>query len=96
MEEKLIREEHLTWLLSILNSFMLGWPTTDNLKTKPEELVHMTEIAIKLIADSSVLSILEYNLRNDSFFDVSEHIEIYQVLVFWSIRMQGALFTGSS
>lgn len=56
----------------------------------------MTEIAIKLIADSSVLSILEYNLRNDSFFDVSEHIEIYQVLVFWSIRMQGALFTGSS
>ncbi|CCD61841.3 putative ubiquitin-conjugating enzyme protein 17 [Caenorhabditis elegans] len=81
VEEKLIREEHLTWLLSILNSFMLGWPTTDNLKTKPEELVHMTEIAIKLIADSSVLSILEYNLRNDSFFDVSEHIEIYQALL---------------
>ncbi|KAF1748227.1 hypothetical protein GCK72_024694 [Caenorhabditis remanei] len=81
VEEKLIREEHLTWLLSILNSFMLGWPVTDNLKIKSEELVHMTDNAVQLISDSSVLSILEYNLRNDSFFDVSEHIEIYQALL---------------
>ena len=60
---------------------MLGWPVTDNLKIKSEELVHMTDNAVQLISDSSVLSILEYNLRNDSFFDVSEHIEIYQVLI---------------
>ncbi|ULT82976.1 hypothetical protein L5515_018160 [Caenorhabditis briggsae] len=81
VEEKLIREEHLTWLLSILNSFMLGCPVLDHLKHKPEELVHMSETAIQLIAESSILSILEYNLRNDSFFDVSEHLEIYQALL---------------
>ncbi|CAL2050412.1 unnamed protein product [Caenorhabditis brenneri] len=81
VEEKLIREEHLTWLLSILNSFMLGWPVSDNLKIKPEELVHMNENAVQYISESSILSILEYNLRNDSFFDVSEHIEIYQALL---------------
>uniref|UniRef100_A0A1I7TC69 UBIQUITIN_CONJUGAT_2 domain-containing protein n=1 Tax=Caenorhabditis tropicalis TaxID=1561998 RepID=A0A1I7TC69_9PELO len=81
VEEKLIREEHLTWLLSILNSFMLGWPVTDHLKVKPEDLVHMNENAVQYVADSSILSILEYNLRNDSFFDVSEHLEIYQALL---------------
>ncbi|CAI2357378.1 unnamed protein product [Caenorhabditis sp. 36 PRJEB53466] len=81
VEEKLIREEHLTWLLGVLNAFMLGHSVFECIKAKPEELVHMTENSISLIADSSILSILEYNLRNDSFFDVSEHIEIYQALL---------------
>lgn len=89
VEEKLEREEHLTWLLSVLNSFMLGWTVVDHLKAKSEEFVHMTENAVSLIAESSILSILEYNLRNDSFFDVSEHIEIYQVLQ--NVRVIGNL-----
>uniref|UniRef100_A0A8R1HU69 UBC core domain-containing protein n=1 Tax=Caenorhabditis japonica TaxID=281687 RepID=A0A8R1HU69_CAEJA len=81
VEEKLVREEHLTWLLSMFNSFITGWPISEHLKIKAEDMVHMTDNAVQLISDSSILSILEYNLRNDSFFDVSEHIEIYQALL---------------
>ncbi|CAI5455389.1 unnamed protein product [Caenorhabditis angaria] len=82
VEEKMLREENLTWLLNAFNAFIISWPIGDALKKKSdEEIEHMDAQTIKIIGDSQIFSILEYNLRNDSFFDVSEHIEIYQSLL---------------
>jgi baculoviral IAP repeat-containing protein 6 len=42
---------------------------------------HLTPNIVEQIADSAVVPLLEYHLKNDSVFDVSEHMELYQALL---------------
>lgn len=50
-------------------------------------MAHITAPVIKLIGDSGLIGILEYNFRNDSVLDVSEHLELYQSLIETTICM---------
>ncbi|CAD6189182.1 unnamed protein product [Caenorhabditis auriculariae] len=82
VEERLAREEHLTWLLNAMNAYILSWPLSEsNLSRPPSEYVHMNQSTVRLIGESAIIALLEYNLRNDSVFDVSEHMELYQSLM---------------
>ena len=43
--------------------------------------VHLGPTVVKEIGESAVIELLEYHLNNDSVFDISEHMELYQVSV---------------
>ncbi|CAB3399752.1 unnamed protein product [Caenorhabditis bovis] len=77
VEEKLAREEHLTWLLNAFNAYLVSWPLGDSLTTV-NDTSFITPGTVKLIVESKLIGILETNLRNDSIFDVIEHMELYQ------------------
>ncbi|CAI4232635.1 unnamed protein product [Auanema sp. JU1783] len=81
VEEKLAREENLTWLLNALNTYIYSSSPDFPCKRSPAELAHLSSPVITEIGDSAVIVLLEYHLKNDSVFDVSEHMELYQALL---------------
>jgi hypothetical protein len=71
------------WLLCALTTFLCG----DSLKLAdsnadllpPKDQPEIpTEIVDELI-DSSLLDLFEYNFSNDSIFDISQRIDLFQV-----------------
>ncbi|CAJ0565047.1 unnamed protein product, partial [Mesorhabditis spiculigera] len=83
VEERLAREEHLIWLLSCLTAYIytISPDFSEDQIEKFVEHDHLTPPVVKLLGESAVVPLLEYHLKNDSVFDVSEHMEIYQGLL---------------
>ncbi|KAK6014750.1 hypothetical protein OSTOST_19860 [Ostertagia ostertagi] len=82
VEERLAREEHLTWLLNALNAFLYCSSPDFTKKRLPSQYSYISDAVVREIADSAVIVLLEYHLKNDSVFDVSEHMELYQSGIF--------------
>ncbi|KAI1730493.1 ubiquitin-conjugating enzyme domain-containing protein [Ditylenchus destructor] len=92
VEERIAQEEHLMWLLSALTTFLWGDSSkmsdidvetmrTDRIKTL-EASPHLCDELIDQIANESpVISLLEYHLKNDSVFDISNHVDFYSALI---------------
>ncbi|EYC38811.1 hypothetical protein Y032_0693g1590 [Ancylostoma ceylanicum] len=81
VEERLAREEHLTWLLNALNAFLYCSSPDFTVKREPSDYVHVSPSVVRDIGESAIIVLLEYHLKNDSLFDVSEHMELYQALL---------------
>ncbi|VDO70317.1 unnamed protein product [Heligmosomoides polygyrus] len=81
VEERLAREEHLTWLLNALNAFLYCSSPDFSTKRQPGDYAYITASVAREIGESAVIVLLEYHLKNDSVFDVSEHMELYQALL---------------
>ncbi|WKY14736.1 hypothetical protein Q1695_000340 [Nippostrongylus brasiliensis] len=81
VEERLAREEHLTWLLNALSAFLYCCSPDFSVKRQPNDYSYITAAVVRDIGESAVIVLLEYHLRNDSVFDVSEHMELYQALL---------------
>ncbi|KAL6724186.1 hypothetical protein Aduo_019097 [Ancylostoma duodenale] len=81
VEERLAREEHLTWLLNALNAFIYCSSPDFSVKREPSDYVHVSPSVVRDIGESAIIVLLEYHLKNDSLFDVSEHMELYQALL---------------
>jgi hypothetical protein len=75
------------WLLCALTTFLCG----DSLKLTdsnpdllpPKDLIQPevpAEIVEELI-DSSLLDLFEYNFTNDSIFDISQRMDLFQVFI---------------
>lgn len=83
MEERLIREEHLAWLLNAVTAFIYcaspDFSADVHLRFIDRHPVHLSKPIVRLIGESAIIPLLEYHLNNDSIFDVSEHVELYQV-----------------
>uniref|UniRef100_A0A1I8AAE7 UBIQUITIN_CONJUGAT_2 domain-containing protein n=1 Tax=Steinernema glaseri TaxID=37863 RepID=A0A1I8AAE7_9BILA len=83
VEERLAREEHLIWVLNALTAFIFcanpDFHDTDYIQMAA--FSHMTPPVVKVITESAIVALLEYHLNNDSVFDVSEHMELYQALL---------------
>ncbi|KIH67351.1 hypothetical protein ANCDUO_02318 [Ancylostoma duodenale] len=79
VEERLAREEHLTWLLNALNAFIYCSSPDFSVKREPSDYVHVSPSVVRDIGESAIIVLLEYHLKNDSLFDVSEHMELYQL-----------------
>ncbi|KHJ97779.1 hypothetical protein OESDEN_02249 [Oesophagostomum dentatum] len=79
VEERLAKEEHLTWLLNALNAFLYCSSPDFSVKRDPCDYAHVSPSVVREIGQSAVFVLLEYHLKNDSVFDVSEHMELYQV-----------------
>ena len=77
------REENLIWLLSTLTAFIYcqtpDFTSPDYLHFMEDHPVHVGPSVVKEIGESEIIGILEYHLNNDSVFDISEHMELYQV-----------------
>ena len=71
VEERLAREEHLTWLLNTVIAYV---------KSPNHSTAHITPLVSKMLGESAIILLLEYNLKNDSVLDVTEHMELYQVI----------------
>uniref|UniRef100_A0AC34QZQ9 UBC core domain-containing protein n=1 Tax=Panagrolaimus sp. JU765 TaxID=591449 RepID=A0AC34QZQ9_9BILA len=86
VEERIAQEEHLMWLICSLTAFLWGDAlklsevNADYLTTS--QAVHLVEDSlVPMILDTSLLSLLEYHLNNDSILDVSQHLDFYQALI---------------
>ncbi|GMR32629.1 hypothetical protein PMAYCL1PPCAC_02824, partial [Pristionchus mayeri] len=79
VEERLAREEHLIWLLNALVAFIVG---RDDMESGVilGGIDHIEPLE-KEIGQSALIPLMEYHLKNDSVFDVSEHMELYQALL---------------
>uniref|UniRef100_A0A914VVG4 UBC core domain-containing protein n=1 Tax=Plectus sambesii TaxID=2011161 RepID=A0A914VVG4_9BILA len=87
VEERLAREEHLIWLLNAMTAYLycaspdFGDTETALDKFAQRQPAHLTPNIVEQISESAVVPLLEYHLKNDSVFDVSEHMELYQALL---------------
>ncbi|MFH4983401.1 hypothetical protein AB6A40_010110 [Gnathostoma spinigerum] len=85
VEERLAREEHLIWLLNAMTAYIYcaspDFSTDDYLTYMNRHPVHLSPPVVKEIGESAIIDLLEYHLNNDSVFDVSEHMELYQALL---------------
>lgn len=85
MEERLLKEEQLIWLLNALTAYIYrispDFTTTSYMDYMKDQPVHLGQTVVKEIGESAVIELLEYHLNNDSVFDISEHMELYQVLI---------------
>lgn len=83
VEERIAQEEHLMWLLCALTTFMWGdamkLGEMDRAEVEKMEKPHLCDDVVREVAASAVLPLLEYHLTNDSVFDVSQHMDFYQV-----------------
>ncbi|VDP02585.1 unnamed protein product [Soboliphyme baturini] len=71
VEGIMLREEQTIWLLNAFNSF-LYCDAHDN---------HLTSDLVALITSSSLVPMIRCHLKNESIFDVSEHLEFYRSLL---------------
>ncbi|KHN74762.1 putative ubiquitin-conjugating enzyme protein 17 [Toxocara canis] len=85
VEERLAREEHLIWLLNAVTAYIYcaspDFSDDDYLHFMERSPVHVGPPVVKEIGESAIIALLEYHLNNDSVFDVSEHMELYQALL---------------
>uniref|UniRef100_A0AAF5PKY3 Ubiquitin-conjugating enzyme family protein n=2 Tax=Wuchereria bancrofti TaxID=6293 RepID=A0AAF5PKY3_WUCBA len=85
VEERLIREEHLIWLLNAVTAYIYcaspDFSTSEHLHFIDRYPVHISKPVIRELSESAIFPLLEYHLNNDSVFDVSEHMELYQALL---------------
>ncbi|VDM53468.1 unnamed protein product [Angiostrongylus costaricensis] len=81
VEERLAREEHLIWLLNALNAFLYCCSPEFKTKRQADNYAYISAPVVREIGESAVIVLLEYHLKNDSVFDVSEHMELYQALL---------------
>ncbi len=97
VEERMAREERLVWLLNALTSYLYcaspDYSDAEEIleKTTRGTPVHVNNDVLNLLKDCAVIQLLDYHLRNESVFDVSEHMELYQALLEAGCGM--ALFT---
>uniref|UniRef100_A0A0M3JDJ4 Probable ubiquitin-conjugating enzyme protein 17 (inferred by orthology to a C. elegans protein) n=1 Tax=Anisakis simplex TaxID=6269 RepID=A0A0M3JDJ4_ANISI len=81
----LAREEHLIWLLNAVTAYIYcaspDFSDDDYLKFMDRNPVHVGPAVTKEIGESAIITLLEYHMNNDSVFDVSEHMELYQALL---------------
>ncbi|VDK65181.1 unnamed protein product [Anisakis simplex] len=79
------REEHLIWLLNAVTAYIYcaspDFSDDDYLKFMDRNPVHVGPAVTKEIGESAIITLLEYHMNNDSVFDVSEHMELYQALL---------------
>ncbi|VDD90522.1 unnamed protein product [Enterobius vermicularis] len=80
VEERLLKEEQLIWLLNALTAYIYHFTTPNYLHYMENQPVHLGPTVVKEIGESAVIELLEYHLNNDSVFDISEHMELYQTL----------------
>lgn len=89
VEERLAREEHLIWLLNAMTAYIYcaspDFTDDDYLRFMERNPVHVGPPVVKEIGESAIIALLEYHLNNDSVFDVSEHMELYQVNHSWML-----------
>ncbi|VDM81987.1 unnamed protein product [Strongylus vulgaris] len=69
VEERLAREEQLTWLLNALNAFLYCTSPDFTAKRDPIDYAHVSPTVVQDIGHSAVIVLLEYHLKNDSLFD---------------------------
>ncbi|MCP9263176.1 Baculoviral IAP repeat-containing protein [Dirofilaria immitis] len=85
VEERLIREEHLIWLLNAVTAYIYcaspDFSTDEYLHFIDRYPVHVSKPVVRELGESAIIPLLEYHLNNDSVFDVSEHMELYQALL---------------
>uniref|UniRef100_A0A158Q8G9 UBIQUITIN_CONJUGAT_2 domain-containing protein n=1 Tax=Elaeophora elaphi TaxID=1147741 RepID=A0A158Q8G9_9BILA len=84
-KERLIREEHLIWLLNAVTAYIYcaspDFSTDEHLHFIDRYPVHVSKPVVLELGESAIIPLLEYHLNNDSVFDVSEHMELYQALL---------------
>lgn len=77
------REEHLIWLLNAVTAYIYcispDFSNEEQLRFIRQNPVHIGPSVIKEIGESAIVPLLEYHLNNGSIFDISEHMELYQV-----------------
>uniref|UniRef100_A0A1I7VWP9 Ubiquitin-conjugating enzyme family protein n=1 Tax=Loa loa TaxID=7209 RepID=A0A1I7VWP9_LOALO len=85
IEERLIREEHLIWLLNAVTAYIYcaspDFSTNEHLHFIDRFPVHISKPVVRELSESAIIPLLEYHLNNDSVFDVSERTELYQALL---------------
>ncbi|KAL3990646.1 Ubiquitin-conjugating enzyme family protein [Acanthocheilonema viteae] len=85
VEERLIREERLIWLLNAVTAYIYcaspNFSTDEHLHFIDRHPVHVGKPVIRELSESAIIPLLEYHLHNDSVFDVSEHVKLYQALL---------------
>uniref|UniRef100_A0A915Q7B0 UBC core domain-containing protein n=1 Tax=Setaria digitata TaxID=48799 RepID=A0A915Q7B0_9BILA len=85
VEERLIREEHLIWLLNAVTAYIYcaspDFSTDAHFHFIEQYPVHVSKPVVRELGESAIIPLLEYHLNNDSVYDVSEHMELYQALL---------------
>lgn len=78
------------WLLCALTTFLCG----DSLKLSdsnadllpPKEQPEIPTDIVEELVDSSLLDLFEYNFTNDSIFDISQRMDLFQVSRLYTVK----------
>lgn len=54
----------------------------DRIKSLEQSAHFCDELVFQIAEESPVIPLLEYHLKNDSVFDISNHVEFYSVCTF--------------
>lgn len=82
-EQKVAQEERMMWLSCALTTFICG----DSLKLSevnpelvpPKEHLTLPNEIVEELVNSGLIAMLEYSFNNDSIFDISQRMDLYQV-----------------
>lgn len=87
IEEFMIREEQLVWLLNAMTAYFycaspdFSDPETTYQKQCEQERSQINSDVVNLVKHSTIIPLFDFHIRNESLFDVSEHMEFYQALL---------------
>uniref|UniRef100_A0A183DKW5 Pecanex-like protein n=1 Tax=Gongylonema pulchrum TaxID=637853 RepID=A0A183DKW5_9BILA len=75
----------LIWLLNAVTAYVYcaspDFSTDEHLHFMSRNPVHVGPAVVRELGESAIIPLMEYHLNNDSVFDVSEHMELYQVSI---------------
>lgn len=87
IEEFMIREEQLVWLLNAMTAYLycaspdFSDPETIYQRSVGIDREQINADVVNLLKRSTIIPLFDYHIRNESLFDVSEHMEFYQALL---------------
>lgn len=87
IEEQMAREEQMVWLMNALTAYIFcanpDFQDLDDVRQQAldRDRSHISQEFVAIMDSSSIVPMLEYHLKNESIFDISEHMEFYQALL---------------
>ncbi|CEF69615.1 Ubiquitin-conjugating enzyme, E2 domain and Ubiquitin-conjugating enzyme/RWD-like domain-containing protein [Strongyloides ratti] len=84
IEERITKEEHIIWLLNALTAFLYkSYNDTTSLDITTfakTDFSYLKPEICKEIYDTKVLMLFDYHLTNDSIFDISERVDLFEAI----------------
>uniref|UniRef100_A0A0K0FCC3 Probable ubiquitin-conjugating enzyme protein 17 (inferred by orthology to a C. elegans protein) n=1 Tax=Strongyloides venezuelensis TaxID=75913 RepID=A0A0K0FCC3_STRVS len=84
IEERITKEEHIIWLLNALTAFLYKSFHDNSLVDISDfaniDFSYITSDVCKQIYDTKVLLLFDYHLTNDSIFDISERVDLFEAI----------------
>uniref|UniRef100_A0A0N4Z4S2 UBIQUITIN_CONJUGAT_2 domain-containing protein n=1 Tax=Parastrongyloides trichosuri TaxID=131310 RepID=A0A0N4Z4S2_PARTI len=84
IEERITKEEHIIWLLNALTAYLYksyhDFSGIDIKEIKITDDLHLSPEICKELFETGVLTLFEYHLTNDSIFDISERVELFEAI----------------